>query len=43
MEIKPRTRVIGIFPYWTSLLRMIGALPQEQDDGGRSSTPLRAE
>jgi putative transposase len=32
MEIKRRTRVIGILPHRTSLLRMVGALLQEQDD-----------
>jgi putative transposase len=32
MEIKRRTRVIGIFPKRASLLRMIGILLQEQDD-----------
>ena len=32
MEIKRRTRVIGIFPNRASLLRMVGTLLQEQDD-----------
>jgi putative transposase len=32
MEIKRRTRVIGIFPNRGSLLRMVGTLLQEQDD-----------
>ena len=32
MEIKRRTRVIGIFPNRASLLRMVGSLLQEQDD-----------
>jgi putative transposase len=32
MEIKRRTRVIGIFPNRSSLLRMVGTLLQEQDD-----------
>jgi putative transposase len=32
MEIKRRTRVIGIFPNRASLLRMVATLLQEQDD-----------
>jgi putative transposase len=32
MEIKRRTRVIGILPNRASLLRMVGTLLQEQDD-----------
>jgi putative transposase len=32
MEIKRRTRVIGIFPNRASLMRMVGTLLQEQDD-----------
>ncbi len=32
MEIKRRTRVIGIFPNRASLWRMVGTLLQEQDD-----------
>ncbi len=32
MEIKRRTRVIGIFPNRASLLRMVGTLLQEHDD-----------
>jgi putative transposase len=32
LEIKRRTRVIGIFPNRASLLRMVGTLLQEQDD-----------
>ena len=32
LEIKRRTKVIGIFPNRASLLRMVGTLLQEQDD-----------
>jgi putative transposase len=32
LEIKRRTRVIGIFPNRQSLMRMVGTLLQEQDD-----------
>ena len=32
LEIKRRTRVIGIFPNRASLMRMVGTLLQEQDD-----------
>jgi putative transposase len=32
LEIKRRTRVIGIFPNRASLLRIVGTLLQEQDD-----------
>ena len=32
LEIKRRTRVIGIFPNRASLLRMVGTLLEEQDD-----------
>jgi putative transposase len=32
MEIKRRTRVVGIFPNRASLLRMVATLLQEQDD-----------
>jgi hypothetical protein len=39
-EVKRHTRVVGIFPTSDSLMRMVGTLLAEQDDGGRSPTAV---